>query len=187
LIQKHKITQFYTAPTAIRALRRLGDQWLEGYDLSSLRVIGSVGEPINPEAWDWYNEKVGKNQCAVVDTYWQTETGSIIVSPLPGATPTKPGSATLPFFGIKPIILDPTSGKELNQVDETGVLAIAQPWPSMARTVYNNHHRFLETYLKPYPGYYFTGDGASLDKDGYIWIRGRVDGKKRNTNTVYIC
>ncbi|KAI8338515.1 acetyl-coenzyme A synthetase [Chlamydoabsidia padenii] len=175
LIQKHKITQFYTAPTAIRALRRLGDQWLEGYDLSSLRVIGSVGEPINPEAWDWYNEKVGKNQCAVVDTYWQTETGSIIVSPLPGATPTKPGSATLPFFGIKPVILDPTTGKELNQVDETGVLAIAQPWPSMARTVYNNHHRFLETYLKPYPGYYFTGDGASLDKDGYIWIRGRVD------------
>ncbi|KAI8072478.1 acetyl-coenzyme A synthetase [Gongronella butleri] len=175
LIQKHKITQFYTAPTAIRALRRLGDQWLEGYDLSSLRVIGSVGEPINPEAWDWYNEKVGRNQCAVVDTYWQTETGSIIISPLPGATPTKPGSATLPFFGIKPIILDPTTGKELNQVDETGVLAIAQPWPSMARTVYNNHHRFLETYLKPYPGYYFTGDGASLDKDGYIWIRGRVD------------
>ncbi|KAI8086332.1 acetyl-coenzyme A synthetase [Halteromyces radiatus] len=175
LIQKHKITQFYTAPTAIRALRRLGDQWLEGYDLSSLRVIGSVGEPINPEAWDWYNEKVGKKQCAVVDTYWQTETGSIIISPLPGATPTKPGSATLPFFGIKPVILDPATGKELNQVDETGVLAISQPWPSMARTVYNNHHRFLETYLKPYPGYYFTGDGASLDKDGYIWIRGRVD------------
>ncbi|KAI9301978.1 acetyl-coenzyme A synthetase [Cunninghamella echinulata] len=175
LIQKHQITQFYTAPTAIRALRRLGDQWLDGYDLSSLRVIGSVGEPINPEAWDWYNEKVGRNQCAVVDTYWQTETGSIIISPLPGATPTKPGSATLPFFGIKPIILDPTTGKELNKVDETGVLAISQPWPSMARTVYNNHHRFLETYLKPYPGYYFTGDGASLDKDGYIWIRGRVD------------
>ncbi|ORZ17097.1 acetyl-coenzyme A synthetase [Absidia repens] len=175
LIQKHKITQFYTAPTAIRALRRLGDQWLEGYDLSSLRVLGSVGEPIGSDAWDWYNEKVGKGQCAVVDTYWQTETGSIIVSPLPGATPTKPGSATLPFFGIKPVILDPTTGKELNQVDETGVLAISQPWPSMARTVYNNHHRFLETYLKPYPGYYFTGDGAALDKDGYIWIRGRVD------------
>ncbi|ORX58690.1 acetyl-coenzyme A synthetase [Hesseltinella vesiculosa] len=175
LIQKHKITQFYTAPTAIRALRRLGDQWLEGYDLSSLRVIGSVGEPINPEAWDWYNEKVGRNQCAVVDTYWQTETGSIIISPLPGATPTKPGSATLPFFGIKPLILDPTTGKEITAVDETGVLAIAQPWPSMARTVYNNHSRFLETYLKPYPGFYFTGDGASRDKDGYIWIRGRVD------------
>ncbi|KAL1928000.1 hypothetical protein VTP01DRAFT_3405 [Rhizomucor pusillus] len=175
LIQKHKITQFYTAPTAIRALRRLGDQWLENYDLSTLRVIGSVGEPINPEAWDWYNEKVGKNRCAVVDTYWQTETGSIIVSPLPGATATKPGSATLPFFGIKPVILNPTSGKEVTEVDETGVLAISQPWPSMARSVYNNHSRFLETYLKPYPGFYFTGDGASRDKDGYIWIRGRVD------------
>ncbi|KAJ8663621.1 acetyl-coenzyme A synthetase [Lichtheimia ornata] len=175
LIQKHKITQFYTAPTAIRALRRLGDEWLQGYDLSSLRVIGSVGEPINPEAWDWYNEKVGQNRCAVVDTYWQTETGSIIVSPLPGATPTKPGSATLPFFGIKPIILDPTSGKEITEADETGVLAVTQPWPSMARTVYNNHSRYLDTYLKPYPGYYFTGDGASRDKDGYIWVRGRVD------------
>ncbi|KAF7731538.1 acetyl-CoA synthetase [Apophysomyces ossiformis] len=175
LVQKHKITQFYTAPTAIRALRRLGDQWLEGYDLSTLRVIGSVGEPINPEAWDWYNEKVGQKRCAVVDTYWQTETGSIIVSPLPGATPTKPGSATLPFFGISPILLDPATGKELTTVDETGVLAIRQPWPSMARTVYNNHHRFMETYLKPYPGYYFTGDGALRDKDGYIWIQGRVD------------
>lgn len=177
LIQKHKINQFYTAPTAIRALRRLGDQWLENYDLSSLRVIGSVGEPINPEAWDWYNEKVGQNRCAVVDTYWQTETGSIIVSPLPGATPTKPGSATLPFFGIQPKILDPTTGKEITEVDETGVLAITKPWPSMARTVYNNHTRFMDTYLKPYPGFYFTGDGASRDKDGYIWIRGRVDGK----------
>ncbi|KAI9322515.1 acetyl-coenzyme A synthetase [Dichotomocladium elegans] len=177
LIQKHKITQFYTAPTAIRALRRLGDQWLDGYDMSTLRVIGSVGEPINPEAWYWYYNNVGKGQCAVVDTYWQTETGSIIVSPLPGATPTKPGSATLPFFGIKPVILDPTSGKELDTIspDETGVLALAQPWPSMARSVYNNHSRFLETYLKPYPGYYFTGDGASRDEDGYIWIRGRVD------------
>ncbi|KAI8372842.1 acetyl-coenzyme A synthetase [Radiomyces spectabilis] len=175
LIQKHRITQFYTAPTAIRALRRLGDKWLEGYDLSSLRVIGSVGEPINPEAWDWYNEKVGQNRCAVVDTYWQTETGSIIISPLAGATPTKPGSATFPFFGIKPVILDPTTGKEVVATDETGVLAIRQPWPSMARTVYNNHHRYMETYLKPYPGFYFTGDGASRDKDGYIWVRGRVD------------
>ncbi|KAI9494386.1 acyl-activating enzyme [Zychaea mexicana] len=175
LIQKHKITQFYTAPTAIRALRRLGDQWLDGYDLSSLRILGSVGEPINPEAWNWYNEKVGKNQCAIVDTYWQTETGSIIISPLGGATPTKPGSATLPFFGIKPIILDPTSGKEITATDETGVLAIAQPWPSMARTVYNNHTRFMDTYLKPYPGYYFSGDGASRDADNYIWVRGRVD------------
>ncbi|KAG2221613.1 hypothetical protein INT45_005187 [Circinella minor] len=175
LIQKHKITQFYTAPTAIRALRRLGDQWVDGYDLSSLRVLGSVGEPINPEAWDWYNEKVGKNQCAIVDTYWQTETGSIIVSPLPGATPTKAGSATLPFFGIKPIILDPTTGKEITEPDVTGVLAISQPWPSMSRTVYNNHSRYLDTYLNPYPGFYFTGDGASRDTDGYIWVRGRVD------------
>ncbi|KAI7866280.1 acyl-activating enzyme [Spinellus fusiger] len=175
LIQKHRITQFYTAPTAIRALRRLGDEWVKGYDLSSLRVIGSVGEPINPEAWDWYNTHVGKNQCAVVDTYWQTETGSIIISPLPGATPTKPGSATLPFFGVDPVILDPTTGHVVHEADVTGVLAIRQPWPSMSRSVYNNHHRFMETYLHPYPGYYFTGDGASRDKDGYFWIRGRVD------------
>ncbi|KAI8341597.1 acetyl-coenzyme A synthetase [Choanephora cucurbitarum] len=175
LIQKHKITQFYTAPTAIRALRRLGDQWLENYDLSSLRVIGSVGEPINPEAWDWYNEKVGKGQCAVVDTYWQTETGSIIITPLPGSHPTKPGSATLPFFGIEPVILEPSTGKVIEAINETGVLAIRQPWPSMARSVYNNHHRYLDTYLKPYHGYYFTGDGAYRDQDGYIWIQGRVD------------
>ncbi|OAD71380.1 hypothetical protein PHYBLDRAFT_114540 [Phycomyces blakesleeanus NRRL 1555(-)] len=175
MVEKHKVTQFYTAPTAIRALRRLGDKWLEGIDLSSLRVIGSVGEPINPEAWEWYNAQIGKGECAVVDTYWQTETGSIIISPLPGVTPTKPGSATLPFFGIKPVILDPQTGAELEGNDVTGVLAISQPWPSMARTVYNNHHRYLETYLNPYKGFYFTGDGASRDKDGYIWIRGRVD------------
>ncbi|KAG2207200.1 hypothetical protein INT47_012253, partial [Mucor saturninus] len=175
LIEKHKVTQFYTAPTAIRALRRLGDSWLEGKNLDSLRVIGSVGEPINPEAWDWYNEKVGQNRCAVVDTYWQTETGSIIVSPLPGSHITKPGSATLPFFGIKPEILDPTTGKILTEVGATGVLAVSQPWPSMARTVFNNHSRFIDTYLKPYPGYYFTGDGAYRDADGYIWIQGRVD------------
>lgn len=175
LIEKHKITQFYTAPTAIRALQRLGDEWVENIDLSSLRVIGSVGEPINPEAWNWYNEKVGKNRCAVVDTYWQTETGSIIISPLPGAIPTKAGSATLPFFGIQPVLLNPATGQVLEGVDETGVLAIRSPWPSMARSVFNNHQRFLETYTKPYAGYYYTGDGASIDKDGYIWIRGRVD------------
>lgn len=181
LIQKNKITQFYTAPTAIRALRRLGDDWVKGYDLSSLRVLGSVGEPINPEAWYWYHDKVGQGRCAVVDTYWQTETGSIIVSPLPGATPTKPGSATLPFFGIKPVILDPSTGIEMEckSPEDTGVLAIAQPWPSMARSVYNNHSRYMDTYLKPYPGYYFTGDGASKDEDGYIWVRGRVDGKEK--------
>lgn len=175
LIAKHKVTQFYTAPTAIRALRRLGDEWVEGHDLSSLRVLGTVGEPINPEAWHWYNDKVGKGRCAIVDTYWQTETGSHIVTPLPGAIPTKPGSATVPFFGIDVAILDPVTGKELVGNDVTGVLAIKKPWPSIARTVYNNHQRYLETYLKPYPGYYFTGDGASRDKDGYIWVRGRVD------------
>ncbi|KAI9366238.1 acetyl-coenzyme A synthetase [Pilaira anomala] len=175
LIEKHKVTQFYTAPTAIRALQRLGDKWLDNIDLSSLRVIGSVGEPINPEAWNWYNEKVGKGQCAVVDTYWQTETGSIIISPLPGCTPTKAGSATLPFFGIKPIILEPSTGNVITGTDETGVLAIQQSWPSMARSVYNNHSRFLDTYTKPYPGFYYTGDGASVDEDGYVWIRGRVD------------
>ncbi|KAF9332818.1 acetyl-CoA synthetase [Linnemannia elongata] len=158
LIAKHKVTQFYTAPTAIRALRRLGDEWVEGHDLSSLRVLGTVGEPINPEAWHWYNDKVGKGRCAIVDTYWQTETGSHIVTPLPGAIATKPGSAT-----------------ELEGNDVTGVLAVKKAWPSIARTVYGNHHRYLETYLKPYPGYYFTGDGATRDKDGYIWIRGRVD------------
>lgn len=156
------MTQFYTAPTAIRALKRLGDEWVEKHDLSSLRVIGSVGEPINPEAWEWYYEKVGNSQCAVVDTYWQTETGSIIVSPLPGAIATKPGSATFPFFGIQPVILDPASGEELKGNDVSGVLAISKPWPSMARTVYNNHYRYMDTYLKPYPGYYFTGTCAVL-------------------------
>ena len=175
LIEKHQVTQFYTAPTAIRALRRLGDSWLEGKDLSSLRVIGSVGEPIGQDAWDWYNEKVGKGQCAVVDTYWQTETGSIIVSPLPGSHTTKPGSATLPFFGVKAEVLDPNTGEIVTEVGQTGVLAISQSWPSMARTIYNNHHRFVETYLKPYEGYYFTGDGAYKDADGYIWVQGRVD------------
>ncbi|KAG0370268.1 acetyl-coenzyme A synthetase [Gamsiella multidivaricata] len=175
LIAKHKVTQFYTAPTAIRALRRLGDEWVEGHNLSSLRVLGTVGEPINPEAWHWYNEKIGKGRCAIVDTYWQTETGSHVITPLPGAIPTKAGSATLPFFGIDLAILDPASGKELIGNDVTGVLAIKRAWPSIARTIYGDHQRFLETYLRPYPGYYFTGDGATRDKDGYIWICGRVD------------
>ncbi|KAF9405005.1 acetyl-CoA synthetase, partial [Podila epigama] len=135
LVDKHKITQFYTAPTAIRALRRLGDEWVQGHDLSSLRVLGTVGEPINPEAWQWYNDKVGRGRCAIVDTYWQTETGSHIVTPIPGAIPTKPGAATLPFFGIDLAILDPVTGKEQVGNDVTGVLAIKRPWPSMARTV----------------------------------------------------
>ncbi|KAJ1551264.1 acetyl-CoA synthetase [Nowakowskiella sp. JEL0078] len=175
LVDKHKVTQFYTAPTAIRALRRLGDKFVEPYSLSTLRVIGSVGEPINPEAWLWYEEKVGRGNCAVVDTYWQTETGSIIVTPLPGAIATKPGSATLPFFGVDLAVLDPTTGVELLGNDVTGVLAVKQPIPSIARSVYNNHARYLDTYMKPYPGYYFTGDGVTRDKDGYYWIRGRVD------------
>ena len=169
------MTQFYTAPTAIRLLRRLGREHVQGYDLSSLRVIGSVGEPINPEAWDWYNEEVGKKECAVVDTYWQTETGSIIISPLPGAIPCKPGSATFPFWGIEPAILDPVTGQVLEGNDVEGVLAVKKPWPSMARTIYGDHSRFLDTYLKPYPGYYFTGDGAGRDSEGYIFIKGRVD------------
>ncbi|UZJ56150.1 hypothetical protein CBS101457_005470 [Exobasidium rhododendri] len=175
VVQQHKITQFYTAPTSIRLLRRLGEEHVQGHDLSTLRVIGTVGEPINPEAWNWYNENVGKKECAIVDTYWQTETGSIIITPLPGATKAKPGSATKPFWGIEPVLLDPTSGQELTGNEVEGVLAIRQPWPSMARTIFNDHKRFLETYLKPYPGFYFTGDGAARDKDGYIWIKGRVD------------
>ncbi|KAJ2746160.1 acetyl-coenzyme A synthetase 2 [Coemansia sp. BCRC 34301] len=175
LVEDHKITQFYTAPTAIRALRRHGDDFVTKCDLSSLRVIGSVGEPINPDAWTWYSEVVGGSRCAVVDTYWQTETGSHVITPLPGATVTKPGSATFPFFGVELAILDPTTGVELEGNDVSGVLAIKRSWPSMARTIAGDHKRFLETYLRPYPGYYFAGDGASRDADGYYWIRGRVD------------
>ncbi|KAJ1652777.1 acetyl-coenzyme A synthetase 2, partial [Coemansia sp. RSA 25] len=175
LVEDHKITQFYTAPTAIRALRRHGDDFVTKCDLSSLRVIGSVGEPINPDAWTWYNDVVGGGRCAVVDTYWQTETGSHVITPLPGATVAKPGSATFPFFGIELAILDPTTGVELEGNDVSGVLAIKRSWPSMARTIAGDHRRFLETYLSPYPGYYFAGDGASRDADGYYWIRGRVD------------
>ncbi|KAI8870405.1 putative acetyl-CoA synthetase [Ramicandelaber brevisporus] len=174
-VDKHQLTHFYTAPTAIRALRRLGDKWVEKSDLSSLRVIGSVGEPINPEAWLWYHDVVGRKRCAVVDTYWQTETGSIVITPLPGAISTKPGSATVPFFGIDARILDPHTGEELTGNDVTGVLAIKSPWPSMARTVSGDHKRYLDTYMRPYAGHYFTGDGASRDADGYYWIRGRVD------------
>ncbi|KAL7417942.1 acetyl-coenzyme a synthetase [Mrakia frigida] len=174
-IDKHKITHLYTAPTAIRLLRRLGEDFVKDHSLKSLRVIGSVGEPINPEAWHWYSDNVGRGECAVVDTYWQTETGSIVITPLPGAIPTKPGSATFPFAGIEVKILDPTTGAELIGNDVEGVLVISKPWPSIARTVYKDHARFIETYLKPYPGFYFTGDGAGRDKDGYIWIKGRVD------------
>ncbi|KAJ3253943.1 acetyl-CoA synthetase [Boothiomyces macroporosus] len=175
LVDTHKVTQFYTAPTAIRALRRLGDKHLEGYKLDSIRVLGSVGEPINPEAWLWYHEVVGRKRCMIVDTYWQTETGSIVVTPIPGVTTTKPGSATKPFFGVELGVLDSQTGQELVGNDVEGVLVIKSPFPSIARTVYDNHKRYMDTYLKPYPGFYFAGDGVKRDKDGYYWIQGRVD------------
>lgn len=175
LVDRFKITQFYTSPTAIRALMKFGKDPLAKYSLSSLRVLGSVGEPINPEAWRWYNDEVGRGKCTIVDTYWQTETGAIMIAPIPGAIATKPGSASLPFFGVEPVIVDPTSGKILEGNGVTGVLAIARPWPSMARTILGDHDRFMLTYLQPYPGLYFTGDGAERDADGYYWIRGRVD------------
>jgi len=175
MVQRHKITQFYTAPTAIRTLMRSGPEWVKKYDRSSLRVLGSVGEPINPEAWRWYYDVVGDKKCPIVDTFWQTETGGHMMTPLPGAHMLKPGSCTLPFFGVVPKVLDPTTGKELEGNDVHGVLVFAQSWPSMIRSVYGDHQRFLDTYLKPYPGYYLTGDGCVRDKDGYYWITGRVD------------
>eukprot|EP01130_Rhizamoeba_saxonica_P012215 TRINITY_DN512_c0_g1_i5.p1 TRINITY_DN512_c0_g1~~TRINITY_DN512_c0_g1_i5.p1 ORF type:complete len:675 (+),score=127.20 TRINITY_DN512_c0_g1_i5:47-2071(+) len=175
LIQRHKVNQFYTAPTAIRLLMKQSKKIFEGYDLSSLKVIGTVGEPINPRAWEWYFTNVGKGNCPVVDTYWQTETGGIIISPMPGATKMKPGSASKPFFGIELAILDAESGKELEGNNVSGVLAIKKPWPGIARTCFDAHDRYMETYFTKYPGYYFTGDGAKRDKDGYYWITGRVD------------
>jgi len=175
VIDKLQVTQFYTAPTAIRALIREGETWPGNCDLSSLRLLGTVGEPINPEAWRWYHKNVGHERCPIVDTWWQTETGGILISPLPGAVPTKPGSATLPFFGIEPAILEAESGKVLEGNDVSGVLAIKAPWPGQMRTVYGDHKRFEETYFQQYKGYYFTGDGCRRDEDGYYWITGRVD------------
>ncbi len=175
VVDKYKVNQFYTAPTAIRALMAQGPQWTKGHNLDSLKVLGSVGEPINPEAWKWYHENIGHENCPIVDTWWQTETGGILITPLPGAWGTKPGSATLPFFGVKPVILEPESGKELTKTAATGVLAIAEPWPGMMRTIYGDHKRFEETYFDMYKGYYFTGDGSRRDEDGYYWITGRVD------------
>ncbi|GMM30034.1 acetate--CoA ligase [Martiniozyma asiatica (nom. inval.)] len=175
IIEKNKATHFYVAPTALRMLKKSGEEEISKYDLSSLRTLGSVGEPIASEIWQWYDEKIGHGCCHISDTYWQTESGSHLIAPLAGAVPTKPGAATLPFFGIDAVIIDPTSGKVLEGNDVEGVLAVKSTWPSMARTVYKNHKRFMETYLKPYPGYYFTGDGAGRDHDGYYWIRGRVD------------
>ncbi|KAI5953379.1 ACS2 [Candida jiufengensis] len=175
IVEKQKVTHFYVAPTALRLLRKSGEQEIQKYDLSSLRTLGSVGEPISPDIWEWYNEHVGKNECHISDTYWQTESGSHLIAPIAGVTPNKPGSASYPFFGIKLGLIDPVSGVEIEGNDVEGVLVIKDHWPSMARTVYKNHQKYMDTYMNPYPGYYFTGDGAARDRDGYYWIRGRVD------------
>ncbi|WP_405405333.1 acetate--CoA ligase [Paracoccus sp. Ld10] len=172
---KHKVTQFYTAPTAIRALMAKGPEPVAAHDLSSLRILGTVGEPINPEAWNWYDEHVGKGRCPIVDTWWQTETGGHLITPLPGAIETKPGSATVPFFGVVPVILDAATA-EVQQGDPAeGVLCIGDSWPGQMRTLWGDHARFEEAYFQQYPGYYFTGDGCRRDEDGYYWITGRVD------------
>jgi acetyl-CoA synthetase len=173
VVEKHKVNIFYTAPTAIRALMRDGDAPVKKCDRSSLRLLGTVGEPINPEAWMWYHEVVGEKRCPVVDTWFQTETGGIMITPLPGATATKPGSATRPFFGIKPVLVDGDNNALDGAIE--GNLCIDHSWPGQMRTVYGDHQRFIETYFTTFPGRYFTGDGARRDEDGYYWITGRVD------------
>ena len=173
VVEKHKVSIFYTAPTAIRALMREGDAPVTKCDRSSLRLLGSVGEPINPEAWMWYHEVVGEGRCPIVDTWWQTETGGILITPLPGATATKPGSATRPFFGIKPVLVDGENNLLEGAAD--GNLCIDHSWPGQMRTVYGDHQRFIDTYFTTFPGRYFSGDGARRDQDGYFWITGRVD------------
>jgi acetyl-CoA synthetase len=173
VVDKHKVNIFYTAPTAIRALMREGEGPVRKTSRKSLRLLGSVGEPINPEAWLWYHRVVGDGRCPIVDTWWQTETGGILITPLPGAIAAKPGSATKPFFGVKPVIVD-NEGKTLEGACE-GNLCIAESWPGQMRTVYGDHQRFIDTYFKTFPGKYFTGDGARRDEDGYYWITGRVD------------
>ena len=173
--EKHKVNQFYTAPTAIRALMGQGEAFVQKYNLSSIKVLGTVGEPINPEAWNWYNDVVGKGKAPIVDTWWQTETGGHLMTPLPGAISTKPGSCTLPFFGVQPVILEPTTGQELLDTEADGVLCIKDSWPGQMRTVWGDHDRFVSAYFSDYKGYYFTGDGCRRDADGYYWITGRVD------------
>ena len=172
---KHKVNQFYTAPTAIRALMGQGTEWVEKHDLSSLKLLGSVGEPINPEAWNWYNTHVGKGKCPIVDTFWQTETGGHMITALPGAIAAKPGSATKPFFGVQPVILDPATAELQADTKAEGVLCIQASWPGQMRTLWGDHARFEEAYFSQYKGYYFTGDGCRRDEDGYYWITGRVD------------
>ncbi|HEX3525621.1 MAG TPA: acetate--CoA ligase [Thermoanaerobaculia bacterium] len=174
MVDDLQINKFYTAPTAIRAIARLGDEWVKKYKRTSLEILGTVGEPINPEVWMWYHDVVGDGRCPVVDTWWQTETGGIMITPLPGATPAKPGSATLPFFGIRPVIVN-EKGEELPGNDVSGNLCLRGTWPGQARTIYGDHRRFKETYFSQHPGLYFTGDGCRRDIDGYYWITGRVD------------
>ena len=173
VVDKHRVTIFYTAPTALRALMGQGDQFVKQHDRGSLRVLGTVGEPINPEAWEWYYHVVGDGRCPIIDTWWQTETGGVLIAPLPGATALKPGSATRPFFGVEPCIVD-DQGRELEGA-ATGSLCLKRSWPGQMRTVYGDHQRFIDTYFKTFPGKYFTGDGARRDEDGYYWITGRVD------------
>jgi acetyl-CoA synthetase len=173
IVDEHKVSIFYTAPTAIRAFIKWGDQWIKDYKLDSLRLLGTVGEPINPEAWMWYHREIGKERCPIVDTYWQTETGAIMIAPIPGAVAAKPGSATKPFFGIVPEVV--TKEGEAVPLGQGGLLVIRKPWPSMARTIYGDHARYVQAYFSEIPGSYFTGDGARWDEDGYYWLMGRVD------------
>ena len=174
IIEKHKVNKFYTAPTALRALMKEGDEWPNKYNLRSLKILGTVGEPIKEPEWLWYHNVIGKQKCPIVDTWWQTETGGVMITPLPGVTSTKPGSATLPFFGVVPELLD-DEGNVLEGDNVEGNLAIQRPWPSIMRTVYGDHQRFFETYFEKFPGKYFSGDGCKRDEDGYYWITGRVD------------
>jgi acetyl-CoA synthetase len=173
VVEKHKVNLFYTAPTAIRAIAKEGDEYVTKHDISSLKLLGTVGEPINPEAWMWYYNTVGKGRCPIVDTWWQTETGGILITPLPGAVPIKPGSATLPFFGVEPCIVD-DDGNEL-EGPASGALCIKRPWPGLMRRVYGDPERFRETYFVQFPGKYTAGDGSRRDEDGYYWITGRID------------
>jgi acetyl-CoA synthetase len=174
VVDKHQVSIFYTAPTAIRALMRAGEEPVKKTSRKSLRILGTVGEPINPEAWEWYYRVVGESRCPIVDTWWQTETGGHLITPLPGATALKPGSASRPFFGVSPALVDPSEGTLLEGATE-GALVITRPWPAMMRSVYGDHARFVDTYFRQYPGYYFTGDGARRDEDDYYWITGRID------------
>ncbi|OUW78685.1 MAG: acetate--CoA ligase [bacterium TMED217] len=174
IVDKYEVNQFYTAPTALRALMKEGNSWVKSRNLDSLRILGTVGEPIKEPEWKWYYEIVGKGRCPIIDTWWQTETGGVLITPLPAATPTKPGSATLPFFGIHPVLMS-DDGKEIEGNDVQGLLAIKTSWPGQMRTIYGDHQRFIDTYFSQFPGYYFTGDGAKRDGDGYYWITGRVD------------